>query len=140
MNKRFIVFAFWLLATSVILLTPRDTVRSTSAAVKRQPVVQVHKGTPVYRTVDDGDNWHLFWFFGLGLLAMMLPRERLTSNTILIVAALSLYSLATELIQEYVIQGRAFQWYDLLMNQIGIVTGTVTATVLRSTLGKCRKT
>ena len=97
--------------------------------VKRQPAVQAHKGTPAYRTVDDGDNWHLFWFFGLGMIAMLLPRTRSVPVIILIFSVLNLYSLATELTQEHLIPGRAFQWSDLAMNAVGITAGIGTSLI-----------
>ncbi len=119
----YILFALWLLATSMVLLTPRDTVQSTGAAVKRQPAIQAHKGSTVYNSVDDGDNWHLFWFFGLAGLTWVMPFKPTRKTAMALLALLNLYSLATELVQEIVIPGRKFEWGDLLLNAIGIGAG-----------------
>ncbi len=122
----YLIFALWLVATTVVLLTPRETVRSTSAAVKRQPAVHAHKGSPAYNSVNDGDNWHLFWFFGLAGLTWVLPLKPTLKTAIILLAVLNLYSFATELIQELLIPGRKFEWGDLLLNAIGIGAGLCT--------------
>jgi len=120
---KYLIIVIWILATSIVLWTPRDMVRSTGAAVKRQPAIKIHKGTPVYNTVDDGDNWHLFWFFGLAGLTWALPLKPTLKTAIKLLVLLNLYSVATELIQEFLIPGRKFEWSDLLMNAIGIGAG-----------------
>jgi len=120
---KYLIIVIWILATSIVLWTPRDTVRSTGAAVRRQPAIRMHKGTPVYNTVHDSDNWHLFWFFGLAGLAWLLPQKPTLKTAITLLVLLNLYSVATELIQEFFIPGRRFEWGDLLLNAIGIGAG-----------------
>lgn len=130
---KYLMFALWLLATTVALLTPRETVRSTGAAIRRQPAIHAHRGSPVYRSVNDGDNWHLFWYFGLAALIWILPFKPTLKSAVLLLAVLNLFSLATEGTQECLIPGRAFEWGDLLLNAAGIGAGLCTGYVAKLT-------
>ena len=132
---KYLMLALWLLATTVVLLTPRETVRSTGAAVRRQTVIRAHKGSPVYKSVNDGDNWHLFWFFGLAALIWILPFKPTLKSAVLLLVVLNLFSLVTEGIQECLIPERKFEWCDLLLNAAGIGAGLCTGYVARLTRG-----
>lgn len=119
----FIFFLIWLCATSVVLLTPAETVRQTGSSVRRQPSVKIHRQTVAFKTVNDGGTWHLFWFFGLASTAALLQRKPTLAASAKVFLILSAYGIGTELIQETLIPGRSFEWRDLGMNTIGIAAG-----------------
>lgn len=54
---------------------------------------------------------------------MLLPRKPSLALIILVFSFLNLFSFATELIQEHLIPGRAFQWLDLALNTAGTTAG-----------------
>ncbi len=130
----FILFLVWLGATSVVLLTPAETVRQTSSSVRRHPSVKPHRQTVAFKTVNEDANWHLFWFFGLGVLAMLLPSKPSLAAIILIFGLLNGYSIVSELIQEHFIPGRAFEWGDLALNAVGISAGLTLSLLARRSL------
>lgn len=127
----FILFSGWLVATSVVLLTPAETVRQTSSTVQRQPSVKVHRKTLAFKSMNDGGNWHLFWFFGLASTAALLQRKPTLAAGTKTFLLLSAFGLTMEIIQETLIPGRSFQWRDLGMNTIGITAGLPGATAFR---------
>lgn len=127
----YILFAVTLVATTVVLLTPAESVRHSSASVKRQPTVKAQRNTIIYKAINDGDNWHVFWFFVLAGMGMLLPATPSLRSGIIILLLLNAYSLSSEVIQETLIPGRSFEWPDLGMNALGIVVGATSSLAIR---------
>jgi len=116
----FICFFVWLGVTGVVLLTPAETVQQTNVTVTGMPGVKVQRKTAIYRAINDGDNWHVFWFFSLTSMAALLQRKPTLAASTKTLLFLSAGGLTMELIQETLIPGRSFEWRDLGMNTIGI--------------------
>ncbi len=72
-----------------------------------------------------GDLWHVLGFLILALLASRLVPNRSWRFAVGLFVSRNLYSLATEIVQEVWVPGRAFEWSDLAFNAAGITGGAV---------------
>ena len=127
----FICFLVWLGVTGVVLLTPAETVRQTNVTVTGMPGVKAQRKTAIYRAINDGGNWHVFWFFSLASMAALLQRKPTLAASTKTLLFLSAGGLTMELIQETLIPGRSFEWRDLGMNTIGITAALALVTPAR---------
>lgn len=134
----YILFFGWLLATTAILLTPAENVRQSSSAIKRQSVVKAHKQSFAFKRVNDGNNWHLFFFFGLSTLTALLPGKRAVKTYAKRGLLLFVFSLFMELIQEFFIPGRSFELLDLGLNAIGISAGMTVGMLIDAGIARFR--
>ncbi len=134
----FICFFVWLAVTGVVLLTPAETVRQTNETVTCMPAVKAQRKTAIYRAINDGGNWHLFWFFSLAVMAALIQRKTTLAVTARTFLLLSAGGLSMELIQEAVIPGRSFEWRDLGMNTVGIAAALAFIIPVRRLCGRGR--
>jgi len=120
----FICFLVWLGVTGVVLLTPAETVRQTNVTVTGMPGVKAQRKTAIYRAINDGGNWHVFWFFSLASMAALLQRKPTLAASTKTLLFLSAGGLTMELIQETLIPGRSFEWRDLITAALTLVMTT----------------
>lgn len=116
----------WCILTLMALCTPAQTVRQASGSVNAAGFVHAREQTVVVCAFNNGLYWHAALFFGMGLLAGagLPPRRRhLPQAWAGLLAGLTGFSVATELIQEWFIPGRAFSWRDLAANEVGLLAG-----------------
>jgi VanZ family protein len=126
-----IAFAIWLLLVTAILCTPARTVRQANARVTAVVAVKAQSKTEAYKLFQSGDSWHAALFFILGILAMRLRRWSLPINLLAVFLLVSGYGFTIEVIQQFFIPGRSFQWSDLAVNEMGLILGLVLAGVVQ---------
>jgi VanZ family protein len=130
-----VLFVVWLCMTTIVLLIPAETVEQTGAAVRQQPAIKAQAKSFIYKAVNDGENWHLFWFFVLAAIAVSLPVRLRIGVCLVWFLGLNAYGFTMEVIQQTLIPGRAFELQDLGRNAIGIAFGLSVVMIIRRVSG-----
>ncbi len=120
-----ILLLLWLAGTSLALFSPAVRVRQVRDEVRTAlGAGRADHAAPSRSTWEDEDTWHGGLFLGLGILLIaQWPRPRRRSRIVPACVALTAFSIASEVIQERFVPGRAFEWNDLFVNQLGLVAG-----------------
>jgi len=123
---RRLIFLFWCAGTTLALFSPDERVREVRDDVRtvRGLPVEADEDVVQRKPWEADAAWNRALVFGLALLGIrQWPREKRRARVWRLLAILTAFSITSELIQEYGIPGRAFEWGDLLVNQLGIVLG-----------------
>ena len=118
----------WVLMTSVILWSPADSIRKAGSEVRK---ATASVGTPRQLLIFDGDNWHLFLFLGLAVLLTCYPDSLRRNEILMLLVLLTAYSTVTEIVQEVLVPGRAFEWQDMGLNQVALTVGVALTSMAR---------
>ena len=121
----------WILMASVILWSPADSISQAGSELRKATASVVPSRTPRQLLIFDGDNWHLFFSFGLAVLATCYPRHLRRNEILRLLVLLTVYSTVTEIVQEIFVPGRAFEWQDMGLNQVGLTVGVALTSMAR---------
>lgn len=121
----------WVIISCAVLWSPRESIRHAGSEIRKVAKVVVPSKTPQQLHIFDGDNWHIFLFIGIAVLVTCYPHRLRWNEILALLFLLNVFSLVTEIVQEILVPGRSFQWYDILLNQAGIVLGIGFASISR---------
>jgi hypothetical protein len=121
----------WILMASVILWSPADSIRETGREVRKATASVAPSMTARQLLIFDGDNWHLFLFLGLAVLLTCYPHSLRRNEILMLLVLLTAYSTVTEIVQEMLVPGRAFEWQDMGRNQVALTVGVALTSMAR---------
>lgn len=130
------IFHIWWLLTTVMLLTPGDTIRQVNEGMKDHSAKTTQTRSAIYKMVQDEENWHAGLFFVLGIFAVLQLKTHRRFRFVVLILLFSSFGLLIELIQEFFIPGRAFEWGDLVMNEMGLMIGLIISVVGKQVLSQ----
>ena len=121
---RYAMFIGWLGVMTVVLLAPAGGVSADPAALSRVAWLQQALSSVVIWAAKDGSLWHVVWFLVLGALtAVLSPPPPSLRKVLQLLILLNAYSIVTEMVQETMVPGRAFEWSDVWWNAVGCIAG-----------------
>ena len=115
------VILAWVLISCAILWSPGDSIRHAGSEVRKATRVVVPSKTSRQLLIFNGDNWHMFLFLGLAALVTCYPHCLQRNEILMVLVGLAAFGTLTEIVQSMFVPGRAFEWQDLGLNQIGIL-------------------
>lgn len=118
-----VVFAAWILVTTVVLLSPAQVVRDAQKDIWKSSAMESRVTGKPRKLVAKFINWHGAWFLILAGLSALTPAKPTMKTALILLASLTFYSCSAEVIQELLIPSRSFQCGDMARNEIGIVAG-----------------
>lgn len=119
-------FLLWLIVATVSLCLSAEAARNTGdmiEAATRSPQQDksllrgLRKSEPIHAVL-----FAVGGFLGMGVVAGS-RRFGALAALVSVIIFLSAYGILLETIQEYFIPGRAFQWVDVCVNELGIILG-----------------
>ncbi len=131
----YLLFLAWLVMTSVVMFVPAETVRETNRTIEATKTVKPHTKQAFYKVLHSSRTVHGFCFLGLAFLGSCLPLNAGFKTYVRVLLLLTAASLASELIQQYVVLGRGCEWRDIAMNELGIFVGATVALAIRKGKG-----
>ena len=127
----------WVLISCAVLWSPRESIRHAGSEVFKAAQGVAPSKAPRQLLIFNGDNWHVFLFLGLAVLVTCYPQPLGWKEVLMLMVGLAAFGALTEIVQAMFVPGRAFEWHDMGLNQMGLTAGVALTSMVRVLCGRC---